>query len=322
LPFSGADGRVPMGWDAESPGPSKHPLREAPHDEQGWRSETGVDSPIGEVSGRDVVRDGRRWGEAPLNEARPARFPDVDPLPNDAPWEQRQREHERIDGHHAPAGWTIAEDPRAIDQRPHRYRRSPDDIAPKIGAHESNTFDRVVSSTQRIRDDTAARARCIHERMDMDRVGQILSGQDDREIDARHERRPVGCVAPAGLACESPAGRFLYRARDTETRYEVEAQLPGGKLLRVVRNPFKRTLIFEGELISHWTVASTAAATQEAERLRCDPLVVRIPPGFDLAGPPAHVERDFESGRCFVAFHRRTFGGGSVRPAWEEEQEL
>lgn len=162
------------------------------------------------------------------------------------------------------------------------------EVSPKIGAFENGDFNQVASNTQRIREDNQARARCIHERQLYDTVGTLLGDPN--------QQSNVAVVGPnVGKYRESSAGRFLYRARDTGNRYEVEAQLPGGRLIRVLRNPLRRTITFEGEVL--------LPAGHPKETLE-ERLVVRIPPGFDLAGPPAHVERCFQEGRCFVACQR------------------
>lgn len=165
-------------------------------------------------------------------------------------------------------------------------------VSPKIGGGD---FRDVVHSTQRIRDDTAARARSIHQRQVFDSVGLLLSGKE----------QPVTStlVVPQGVYREATAGRFLCRSRDTGSLCEVEVQLPGGKLLRVQRNPLRHTLTFEGEVVSRWAFGGRAVPTEE-ERLS-ERLVVQLPTTFDLQEPPEKVERVFEEGRCLVAVRRR-----------------
>lgn len=205
----------------------------------------------------------------------------------------------------------------------------------KIGAAGGS----LARDTQIERERTEARARVIRERQAFDTVGLLLSGggggaesEQVRRKEIEHgtfhdgEERVAGLI---GGECESAAGRFLYRARDTGTRYEIEAQLPGGRLTRVLRNPLRRTLTFEGEVVSHWALGHShnghrlpcspiAARAPESEQLQ-ERLVVRIPQGFDLAGPPAHVERAFAEGRCLVALHRRS-GAAGAGPgvAWQD----
>jgi hypothetical protein len=79
-----------------------------------------------------------------------------------------------------------------------------------------------------------------------------------------------------------------------------------GRLLRVVRNPLHRTLTFEGEVPSRTSGPVRSSSTPELPRraVSVERLVVQIPPGFDLVGPPAHVERSFAEGRCHVMLHR------------------
>lgn len=206
----------------------------------------------------------------------------------------------------------------------------------KIGAMPAGgSLDR---DTQVERERTEARARVIRERQAFDTVGLLLSGgggggEHDRpareEMDATLHGGEAMTAGLIGGECESAAGRFLYRARDAGTRYEVEAQLPGGRLTKVLRNPMRRTLTFEGEVVSHWALghqqdgrrapsSPIAARAPESEHFQ-ERLVIRIPQGFDLAGPPAHVERAFADGRCLVALHRRS-GAAGAGPgvAWQD----
>lgn len=127
-------------------------------------------------------------------------------------------------------------------------------------------------------------------RNQLDSVGALLGGQAQQHAAAM----------PAGACRESRAGPFVYRGRDAGACYELEAELPGGRLLRVWRNPLKRTIVFEGEILSH---LPRALASPQRER-RQEQLHVQIPGGFDLQGPPMHVERRFAEGRCLVAVAR------------------
>lgn len=187
-------------------------------------------------------------------------------------------------------------------------RRSRSLVAPKIGAADSSSFCQVVSSTQRIRADTRARAQTIHERQQFDTVGLLLGGPG--------RQGTLTVDAPAGGCSETGAGRFLLRLRDAGARYEVEARLPRGRLLRVLRNPLRRTLTFEGEALGCWARGGAGGGPAVAEYLE-ERLVVRLPPGCDLAGPPECVERGLPEGRCFVAVRRR--GEGSEAPEQRNE---
>lgn len=188
--------------------------------------------------------------------------------------------------------------PEARSDRPRGIGRSRSLVSPKIGGGD---FSDVVHSTQRIRDDTAARARSIHQRQVFDSVGLLLSGQE----------QPITStlVVPQGVYREATAGRFLCRSRDTGTLCEVEVQLPGGRLLRVLRNALRRSLTFEGEVVSRWAFGGRAVPAEE-ERLG-ERLVVQLPATFDLAEPPERVERAFEEGRCLVAVRRRRHSAGA-----------
>jgi len=197
--------------------------------------------------------------------------------------------------------------------RPRLHRRigNSDFVSPKIGTRECGAVGQVSRNTQFVREDTEARARSVHQRQQCDTVGVLLGGSE--LFGGRRRSSSVGAVAdPRSQGQDNLAGRFLYRARDAGQTFEVEAQLPGGRLLRVSRNPLRRTLTFEGEadlgqgLPGCWSAMSSQALNhrelpQQAAEER---LVVRIPPGFDLMGPPAHVERAFSEGRCLVALYR------------------
>jgi len=187
----------------------------------------------------------------------------------------------------------------ALDRR----RRSRDAVSPKIGAHETPT-SRFAATTQQIREDTEALARTIAKRQNLDTVGLILSGSSSGQTCASQE-------------CK--AGRFQYRVHDAGMSYEVEVHLPGGRLLRVLRNAHYRRLIFEGEIVSCWTLGRTSAERQgaEVEERQEERLVLRIPPWFDLCGTPLRTERDFSAGRCFLVLRRwppacAAIGGGDA----------
>jgi len=174
-------------------------------------------------------------------------------------------------------------------------RRSRSLVAPKIGATEGGNFCQVANDTQRIREDTRVRAQTIHERQQFDTVGLLLGGPGRQST--------FTVEAPVGAYSEVCAGRFVLRLRDAGGRYEVEARLPRGRLTRVLRNPLRKTLIFEGEVLSCWARGGAVGGPAMSEYLE-ERLVVRLPPAFDLMAPPACVERNLPQGHCFVAVYR------------------
>lgn len=167
-------------------------------------------------------------------------------------------------------------------------------VAGKVGAVEPGIApQQIVHSTHRIREDTAARARSIHLRQQFDSVGLLLGGQPQEDA------ATATLVVPQGSYREAAAGRFLCRSRDGGSRCEVEVQLPGGRLLRVLRNPLRRTLTFEGEVVSRWAFCGHAPEVREDGHV-AERLVVQLPPTCDLAAAPPRIERLFEEGRCLV----------------------
>lgn len=187
-----------------------------------------------------------------------------------------------------------------------------DFVSPKIGTRQAGAVGQVARDTQWVREDTEARARSVLHRQQCDTVGSLLGWSGSS---AARRSNSVGAVAEASAQSrENAAGRFLYRVRDAGPHFEVEAKLSGGRLLRVLRNPLRRTLTFEGEMAAanapgagRWSPTSTGAQLDRAQpgpELAEERLVVRIPPGYDLMGPPAHVERAFSEGHCLVALHR------------------
>lgn len=196
------------------------------------------------------------------------------------------------------APWTIdAPVPAGL---PSRQQKSDVPVAGKIGApQEGKNVMEVVSEAQRIHEDMDARTRSIQERQQFDSVGLLLSGKAQANV--------VGVDRLEDRYQESRAGRFQQRAQESNNRYEVEVRLPGGRLLRVTRNPLRRTLSFEGQFVSHRAVG------QRGEEVQDERLLVRVPPGYDLSNPPADIIRNFGEGRCFVALHRYGQGGRSDR---------
>lgn len=184
----------------------------------------------------------------------------------------------------------------ATSPSPRRVRDS-EPVSPKVGAEHR------AAAALGLQEDSVARARSIFEKHHFDSVGQLIGGQPARGA--------AVVVAPRGEFQESAAGRFLYRAKETVERFEVEVRLPRGRLLRVLRNPLRRTLTFEGQVTGQRERLSgrqRAPTVDQEERL-----IVRIPPGFDLVGEPAVVHRDFESGRCFVVVENKDGRAGLAR---------
>jgi len=99
---------------------------------------------------------------------------------------------------------------------------------------------------QRVHAETSFRARSVQQRHRVDSVGSLLHSS----VHSSAARAPVEMVsAPLGNVLNPVrVGRFQYRARDHGTHYEVEARIPGGELLRVSRNPLRRTITFEGQV--------------------------------------------------------------------------
>lgn len=187
-----------------------------------------------------------------------------------------------------------------------------DFVSPKIGAAECGGVGQVSRNTQWVHEDTEARARGVHQRQLCDTVGMLIGGSEPSA--GRRRSNSVGAVAALGAqGHENEAGHFRYRVREAGPLLEVEASLPGGRLLRVMRNPLRRTLTFEGEAVSGQHVPERRSPPRSSRAIdRRQPLpdvaeerlVVRIPAGFDLMGAPAHVERAFSEGHCLVALHR------------------
>lgn len=202
-------------------------------------------------------------------------LPTFGPKPSQAPW--------AIDGA-PPAGL------------PSRRQKGDTPVAGKIGApQEGRNVMQVVSEAHRIHEDMEARTRSIQERQQFDSVGLLLSGKSQASV--------VNVDRLEDRYQDSRAGRFQYRAQESNNRYEVEVRLPAGRLVRVTRNPLRRTLSFEGQFVSQRAVGHDGVQDER--------LLVRVPPGYDLSTPPAEVIRNFPEGRCFVAVHRYGQGGQS-----------
>lgn len=176
-----------------------------------------------------------------------------------------------------PPPWSrAAED---VQPTPARHLgRSRSLVSPKIGAAAAG---KDYGSTRRIREDTEARARSIHQRQQFDTVASLLRGQDPQHS--------ATLVVPQGMYRETSTGRFVCRSHEEGSRCEVEVQLSDGRLVRVLRNPYRRTLTFEGRVIG-----------SQGEDLDQQRLVVQLPSGYDLSSPPVRVERHFDEGHCLV----------------------
>lgn len=273
-------------------------------------------------------------------------YPDVAPLPGSQIQDTRSNEFRQVAGpSHLQGAFRDAEDPIARDMKhvleaaveaeahtdrqarlavpgaqPGWYDQPDMNIARRRSASVSGT---AVTSVQphspgeasRAHEDNFARAKQIHHRHQADTVRSLLSGGKESHI-----RPAMAVVAPLGQFKEAHSGRYQYRVRDAGDQYEVEAHLPGGRLLRVLRNPLQRTLTFEGEVVSHWALGRDVEGKAEQRK---ESLVVQVPAGFDLQAPPGRVERNFVEGRCLVAICKRGFpaGPGAGRAvSWEDAQ--
>lgn len=165
-----------------------------------------------------------------------------------------------------------------------------------------------VGETQRIREDTALRARSIHERQLHDEVGVLLrGGGGDRSSVPTHV-----VEAHDGACRESRIGRFVCRLRDAGSEYEVEVLLHHGQLTQVTRNPSRRTITFEG------TAGAQPQGRRHGDAGTHQRLSVRMPAGFDLADLPSRLDKNFAKGWCAVAWPRLRSGLESApyRMAW------
>lgn len=151
-----------------------------------------------------------------------------------------------------------------------------------------------ISETQRIREDTALRARSIHERHRHDAVGALLHGGGGPGNVPTHV-----VEAQEGACRECRVGKFICRLRDTGAEYEVEVLLQNGQIAKVTRNPSRRTITFEGLAQRQ---AQRGRPNGDGDEMR---LSVRMPSGFDLSDVPSRLDRDFTRGWCAVAWPRR-----------------
>merc|ERR1712187_678951 len=150
-------------------------------------------------------------------------------------------------------------------------------------------------------------------------MGGLLLGRRGRP-------NAVTVVAPLGGQHESYAGKFLLRLRDANGRYELDARLQGGRITRVLRNPFRHTIIFEGETFGLWGQGGAAGGPSNKPEVLEERLIVRLPSSCDLSTPPLQVERNFSAGHCFVVVqvlgsHAEDLGNVNV-VVREEEMEL
>lgn len=188
-------------------------------------------------------------------------------------------------------------------------RRRREFITPKLGTAGRRN---LRSNTQLVHEDTAARAREIQERMDLDDIGPILawnSGSPEPLV-----RTDQTVAAPSGETRECAAGRFRSRARDAGMRYEIEVELIGGRLLSATKNALRSTVTFSGDFDRRTGDAASMEPKRNVERL-----TIRVPRAFDLTVPPAFIARDFAVGRCQLGFHRRVKGLLGQAVSCEEE---
>lgn len=193
------------------------------------------------------------------------------------------------------------------------------EVQPKIGSREAQDLhsEAMLREMRIEKERLESRARSIRERQDLDTVGALMRGDAGRRrsSSAAGVRSPPEMI-PAEIAAravqaqpgvqdlEGSSGRFLYRLHDNGRHFEIEAQLPGGRLTKVLRNPVRRTVTFEGEVFSHWTYAGRPGTASSEGRSLGESMTVRLPEGFDLTRPP-HVEKAFTEGRCLVVVHRQ-----------------
>lgn len=193
-----------------------------------------------------------------------------------------------------------------------RRRQRREFVTAKVGT-SGRAGNALRSDTQYIHEETTARARGIHERMESDGIGSILAWGPRSAEPATYTDQAA--VAPARETRVCDAGQFEYRIRDQGTRYEIETQVrDGGRLLRVTRNPLRSTVTYVAERGSGLHREGDRSDPEDVERL-----VVRVPTCFDLAGQPAAIERDFAQGRLLVAFHRRPSGLPVQTVTYEDE---
>jgi len=182
-------------------------------------------------------------------------------------------------------------------------------VSPKIGAKDTGAFGRQVLDARRVHSETTHRAQGILERQRFDAVGQLLQVNNDKTELA------FPSFAPSGAQRETSSGRFLCRVNNAGSQYEVEVQLPGGRLQKVTRNPYQRTLTFYGEIVSRWGLSMPGDEGVTEDKVE-DRLVVHIPRAFDVTGP-LQTEKEFEDGKCIV-----TVPKSSTRRAWAQEDDL
>eukprot|EP00746_Dinoflagellata_sp_MGD_P069348 gnl/MRDRNA2_/MRDRNA2_28411_c0_seq1.p1 gnl/MRDRNA2_/MRDRNA2_28411_c0~~gnl/MRDRNA2_/MRDRNA2_28411_c0_seq1.p1 ORF type:complete len:784 (+),score=113.58 gnl/MRDRNA2_/MRDRNA2_28411_c0_seq1:277-2352(+) len=190
-----------------------------------------------------------------------------------------------------------------------KTKRRREFVSPKIGAQNPGAFGKQVLDAQRVHSETTQRAQGILERQRFDAVGQLL------QVSGENGELAFPVIAPSGAQRETSAGRFLCRVNNAGRQYEVEVQLPGGRLHKVTRNPFQRTLTFYGEIVSRWGLMAPSDRGLAEDKLQ-DQLTVHIPRGFDVTGP-LHTEKDFAEGKCIVVVPK-----SSTRRAWAQEDDL
>lgn len=199
-------------------------------------------------------------------------------------------------------------------------RRKMHEVQPKIGSREAQDLhgEAMLREMRLEKERIESRARGIRERHGLDTVGALMRGDAGRRrsssaagVRTPPEMIPAEVPARAIQAqrgvqdLEGSCGRFLYRLHDDGRHYEVEAQLPGGRLTKVLRNSVRQTISFEGEVFSHWTYAGRPGSASSQGSSLMESMTVRLPEGFDLTRPPAHVEKAFAEGRCLLVVHRQ-----------------
>merc|ERR1712224_283659 len=119
-----------------------------------------------------------------------------------------------------------------------RRRSKSRDIAPRIGATNAagGFSSEKVNATDALRRRGEMDART---RNTQDNVALLIGGAPQRDETLKKNM-------PTNASREARSGPFLYRTNETCTHFEVEAHLPGGCLVRVLRNPHRRFLTFEG----------------------------------------------------------------------------
>ncbi|CAK0890349.1 unnamed protein product, partial [Prorocentrum cordatum] len=210
-------------------------------DDEGARArQDSLTTPPPATGASGVGGPAEAWGEDAFEKRRPAEAP-AEP--------RRQLEYPADDHAEAPGVRGL--------------RRSHSAVALKVGANPRGDGSGVACDTRLISQDNAARARSIHDKHQLDTVGMLLRGGPLQNT--------TTIALPQGARVDAAAGRFLYRARDVDSHFEIEAQLPGGRLSKVSRNPLWQTVTFEGEVaLGRWALGPArgvqGASAPQSER--------------------------------------------------------